>query len=567
MISTPVHTSRASTAFAHFLLFWVLLLVLAPALGNERLSASLDRDRVAVNETFELAVEWRGGARGQPDFSALEHDFEILGMRQSSQTNMEGVNVSTVTRWHLTLLPQEAGTLIIPSFHFEGAVSDALPIEVSAAAPSGRAGQSFWLESSIDRKQAHVGEQILVIYRLHYASPLRQMSRSDLTVDGAEVLPLQERQFQTVIDGAHFQVVELRFALFASRDGTLEIPPLQLDGYSSENTHPRLGGLIRGLGDPIRLRSETHQVEILPRPAAAGSSVWLPARGVSLSEQWSHQDQALRVGEPVTRTVRLDAQGVKAQQLPELNFGDQEGFRIYPEQPRLGHREDENGLLASRIESHALIASRPGLLTLPPVRVQWWDTETDRMRETVLEGRTLEVLPAADAVAPAQPDTGPAALINTAAEPQPRHFSIVLALSLTANAALILILAYGIWRTRQRDVQPQTYPSAGRPERRHLERRLHQLAKTDDGRAFRTALLEWARVQWAGQTAATLNDLASLADRPRLTQRLRELDEALYDHGTRPSAELKADILAELKAIPARQTAKGAQNPLPPLYP
>jgi len=563
MISLPATTSLC---LKHIALFWLLLLAFAPTFGSDRLSVSVDRDRVALNETFELTVEWHDVAHSQPDFSALEHQFEVLGIRQSSQTNMSGASVSTVSRWHLTLLPRETGTLIIPSFHFEDAISEALTIEVEEADLTARAEQRYWLESSVDRQQAHVGEQILLTYRLYYAQPLRQMSRGDLTVDGAEALPLQERQFQTVIDGVHFQVAELRFALFASRSGMLEIPPLQLDGYSGDSAGSRFGGLIRGLGDPIRLRSESHQVNILPRPAAAGSGDWLPARGVSLSEQWSHQDQPLRVGEPVTRTVRIDAQGVKAQQLPELDFGEQEGLRIYPEQPRLQHREDANGLLASRIESHALIASRPGSLTLPPVRVQWWDTDADRMRETVLAGRTLEVLPAADAAgssAPPQAAT-PAVVPNSEPDRSLLPLWLGLGVSLSLNVGLLLLLIQAHRNQRAGD-RPTASAQPPRPGRRQLERRLQQLSQAGDGRAFRAALLEWTELQWPDHPA-TLDSLARLANRPQLPEHLRALDQALYDHGTEPTPQLQADIVRELKAVPSETTEATVRDPLPSLY-
>lgn len=546
-----------------FSLILLLTLWTLPASGSDRLIASVDRDRVAFNETLELVVEWHGSARNQPDFSALEHQFDILGIRQSSQTSMSGTNFTSITRWHLMLLPKETGTLVIPSLHFNGAISEALPVAVTEADNSARTGQRFWLDSSVDRQQAHIGEQILVTYRLHYASPLRQMSRSDLAMDDAEVLLLQERQFQMVIDDVHFQVAELRFAVFASRAGMLEIPPLRLEGYSSENGDPRFGSFLRGLGNPVRLGSEAHQVEILPRPAEAGRGTWLPARGVSLSEQWSQPDQPLRVGEPVTRSVRIDAQGVKAQQLPELDFGEPDGYRLYPEAPRLQHREDEKGLLASRIESHALIASRPGLLTLPPVRVQWWDTEANRLRETVLASRTVKVLPAADSTDHSpQPDADtPERVTGDGTSPA------WLYLSLLANLLMLLILVYGAMRrSRRQATDRHTAPPSGRTARHQLERRLQRLAADNDGRAFRHALLEWAQAQWPDEAPATLEALAVLAQQAPLGPLLRKLDAALYDHGTQPSPELTAAILAELKAVPTTPKANAPATFLPSLY-
>lgn len=546
----------------------LLLFACIRAFGGDTLVASVDRDRLAVNETLELTVEWRGAARSQPDFSALEHQFEVLGTRQSSQTSMSGVNVDTVTRWHLTLLPKETGELIIPSFRFEQSISEALTVTVTEADTTARAERRFWLESVVDREQARVGEQILLTYRLYYASHLRQMTRDDVSVEGADVVPLRERQFQTVIEGVRFQVAELRFAVFATREGPLEIPPLRLDGYSSEGSDPRFGGLIRGLGNPVRLSSESHRVDILPRPAGTTSGNWLPARGVSLSERWSNGDQPIRVGEPVTRTVRIDAQGVKAQQLPELDFGAQEGYRVYPEQPRLQHREDQSGLMASRTESHALIASRPGPLTLPAVRVQWWDTETGQLRETVLEGRTLEVLPAADSPMDSEQQISTTGQ-HTSGDDQPSRTNAPwLWLSLALNLLLLIALLY-LWQRQGKSSahRPRTgHSNVAGPGRRQLERRMGQYVKAGDYRAFRNTLLEWSHQMWPDDAPHTLSRIAILTDRPELARLLHELDRALYDTNVQVTEGLGKRILAELKSVDATRHHQGSSGDLPPLY-
>lgn len=546
-----------------FTLAAMLLLVTMQASAKDNLVASVDRDQVAINETIELTVEWRGAARTQPDFSALEHQFEVLATRQSSQTSMMGVDVDTVTRWHLTLLPKETGELIIPSFHFEQTISEALAINVTEADPTARAESPFWLESTVDRQTAYPGEQILLTYRLYYAAHLRQMTREDLAIEGAEAAPLQERQFQTVIDGTLFQVAELRFAVFATQPGILEIAPMRISGYSSEGADRRFGGLIRGLGNPVRLSSEAHQIEILPRPTDVTAGYWLPARGVSLSERWSNGDQPLRVGEPVTRTVRIDAQGVRAQQLPELDFGAAENYRIYPEPPQLQHGEDQSGLLASRTESHALIASRPGPLTLPPVKVRWWDSQTQQLRETVLEGRTLEVLPAATVADPEQ-QTRLTTPPNTEAD-QPWWPWLSIAL----NLLLLFALVY-VWRTqrgRSAERRISGVTSTVEYSQWQLKRRLKQQVKLNDYQAFRTTLLEWGRQRWPDAAPQTLAEIADLVAQPDLTQLLRELDRVLYSPDTPIAPELGHRILAELKSVDSTDPQREPSSELPPLYP
>lgn len=538
--------------------------ILASDRSGDALSATVDRTQLALNETLELTVEWRGAAQGQPDFSPLRHQFQVLGSHQSSQTSMVGTDIDTVTRWHLTLLPQQAGTLIIPSLHFGAGISEAIEIQVTEARQSERAERHFWLESSVDREQAHLDEQILLTYRLYYATPLRQMTRDDLTIEGADLQPLRERQFQAVIDGTGYQVAELRFAVFPSRPGHLEIPPLRLNGYTSEGAHSRLGGLIRGLGNPVNLTSDAHTIEILPRPAGSPDGSWLPAQSLTLSEQWSHNDQPIRVGEPITRTVRIDAEGVKAQQLPEIHFGEHTAYRIYPDQPRLQQREEQNGLLASRTESHALIATQAGTLTLPDVRIAWWDTGARRWREAVLEGKNIEVLAAPVDASTVNHDLGGGDEIVS--PPTSRPWPPILWLSFALNALLVAILIY-LWR-RERGT-PAPADQAAITERALLKK-LEACARQGDALTFRRALLDWGQKRWSEQPPLTLSQLSARVEGEDLSRRLTALDGALYDDRGKPAtSELLWAILTDIKGIDRGNTAPGARSEslLPPLYP
>ena len=53
-------------------------------------------------------------------------------------------------------------------------------------------------------------------------------------------------------------------------------------------------------------------INVLPIPAPPAShpdAMWLPARDVQLSEDWSRSPDEMEVGEPVTRNVSLSALG------------------------------------------------------------------------------------------------------------------------------------------------------------------------------------------------------------------------------------------------------------------
>ena len=92
----------------------------------------------------------------------------------------------------------------------------------------------------------------------------------------------------------------------------------------------------------------------------------------------SEMPDEVHVGDPVTRTIRLQAQGLGFEQLPELTLAAPDGAEIYPDKPDTRTRDDGTWLYGERVRKFAFVPSRPGTLTIPGVSVRWWDTAHDR---------------------------------------------------------------------------------------------------------------------------------------------------------------------------------------------
>ncbi|MCF5054753.1 protein BatD, partial [Pseudomonas syringae] len=95
-----------------------LLLLLALTTGHAQaanLVASVDRSRLNSGETVELTVESSDVTQfGKPDLSPLDAQFEVSGTRQLNQLTTLGGDNHATTRWIITLLPKQNGTVVIP---------------------------------------------------------------------------------------------------------------------------------------------------------------------------------------------------------------------------------------------------------------------------------------------------------------------------------------------------------------------------------------------------------------------------------------------------------------------
>ena len=120
---------------------------------------------------------------------------------------------------------------------------------------------------------------------------------------------LQETPYNAERGGQRYKVMERHYAIFPERSGELLIPAIRLTGRLVERQSNGIwqqavrGRRVRAESDEIRLTIE-------PKPAEFTGENWQPAREFKIAQQVSSAD-SLSVGEPVTRTVMIDAVGLE----------------------------------------------------------------------------------------------------------------------------------------------------------------------------------------------------------------------------------------------------------------
>ncbi len=181
--------------------------------------------------------------------------------------------------------------------------------------------------------------------------------------------------------------------MFPERSGELVIPPMQLTGRLVERrTSSVWQPAVRGRR--VQVESEALHLAVEPKPSGFSGTQWQPARDYRLTQQVSSGD-ALRVGEPVTRTVIIDVIGLEENMIVEPVWPELPGARIYPDQPQGITRDDGKWVLGHKEFRYAVVPEMEGELVLPELRVEWWDTQTSSAQTVVLDAYTISVLPSA----------------------------------------------------------------------------------------------------------------------------------------------------------------------------
>lgn len=553
-MSPPVHAAWRLSPLA-------LSLLLAPGLASAaELQAWVDRHTLSLGEIVELHLQSDDLALlPRPDLSALEAQFEILDTRLLTRPEAGEQPGEFANRLVIGLQPRQAGQLRIPPLQLGTARSTAIELQVveTATAEAASPLAAVFIDASLDQPSVYVQAQAVLTLRVFHSRALYDDARlSPPVLEHVRVEPLGPvRSYETLIDGVRHGVLESRYALFPEQSGELRIPPLLFSATAPAVPDEALGGqpFAPRSGRTIQLRSPQLRLQVRPRPADYPSdAAWLPARQLELSEQWSPAQAALQVGDSLTRSLHIRAEGLASAQLPLL--AGQElpaALRRYPEQPRLSNQIDASGLIGSREESSALVPIAAGRIELPALEVVWWNTREDRLMRSRLPARTLEVAenPALHAEAPSVQPGG-------SAPAEVRLWPWQLA---CAALSLTTLLGFALW-WRARRLPAVIRAVASGPSPRTLQDDLRRACQGNDPHATRQALDAWAR-----QQPETLADMA--ARYVPLSEALDELNGALYSESSQSwQGEALWQAIGSLPP-PHEQPDDGEGSSLPPLYP
>lgn len=568
--------------FSKLTIFFAAAIALCAAASSSwaELSAAANRTVLDSNETLQLRVRLDAQAfRSEPDFSPLQKDFEILSNNRQQQYSSVNGKAESYTDWNLTLMPKRTGIILIPSLKYKKQISNAVEITVRAASASGAstAGkQPIYTETLVDKSAVYIQEQIILTHRLYTSVQLRDYSLSELDIPDAIVQRLGDTQFQKVINGRNYLVLEVSYAIFPQSSGKLNIPALRFGAF--ESTSRSQFGAFASRGNRVFRDTQAKTIDIMARPAHVPADEWMPSSNVELTEQWSDDLNNLSVGEPITRTIRISAQGLTGAQILPLTIAPSSQYKLYPDQPQLDQQVSSNGLLGTRTESLALVPNQAGEITLPAIEMRWWDTVNQRMQTASLPGKTVQVSASATINnAPVVPNNQlltmePLNLNAEAAKVENTAPSMLVKLSLTFNALLLAAIAALVAGRRRQQTVTQASSEVKTSALLNLKQQLKAIevqAKQNNLMGMRDTILSWGQCLFAETPPTTLKQLATLLDDTELQEQFAQLDRQLYKG---KAGDDMLDIALLLKRLKqqssfSRSTKADRGTGLKPLYP
>lgn len=548
--------------------FFLLLLWFAawPARAVE-IQVAVDRNPVALNDSFRITFTATGDPDGQPDFSPLEENFEILSQQRGSNASWINGKSSRTEQWILNVMAKQAGDLLIPPIAFGADSSKPLQIKVGDAPQTPASSDELFMEVGATPEQVYVQSQVIYTLRIYWRVQISRPSLSEPEVKDALVERLgEDSSYKTQINGVEYGVLERKYAIFPQQSGVMTVAPLTLTAEVVTRQRPSFNGFFnRQVTETRRVSSKAVTLNVQPVPQPFNDKAWLSATGLALKESWSDKSLQVKVGEPLTRTVTLTAKGATVGQLPELVAQPAlDGLKVYPDQPDLKEDKQADGITALREEKVAYIPSKAGEYRLPAVQIDWFNTQTGKVETASLPAVTIEAVAAAGANSQPKPQAAETVPGGAEAPPAVNDGDVRVWQWLSGFLALGW-LSSGMWLYRKLARTPAvTAPASSRTAKAepvNAEKALKKACFTNDPNEAKRALLLWGKSRFSADSLASLAANCS----PPLAEQIRQLNRALYAPQRRDwdgQALWQAFSVQRLSPVESAESADAVLEPL-----
>ena len=502
----------------------ILILFCYHGLSMATISMTLEPNHVQLGETFCLTLTNDDiQSSGIPDLIPLEQNFTIVGTEHSMSYTAVNGQAKSLSQWRILLMAKTTGVILIPAIKMGQQQSQPGQIKITGHGQTNPVDNSMDLSVSADEvslstdvslSSPFINEQIIYTVKLYNSQRLLEAAYQPPQIDDALLIPLGDgRHYQTTKNGQNYAVEEQQYAIFPQKSGEITIKP------------PLFTALVYdAIPRRINVQGKETTLSIKPVPTDSLGENWLPAKQVTLTEHYDHTEFTMAKGSTVERTVTLQAIAVPAQLLPAIAFPDSKQYSVYAEKPATHNVLKNQTLVGTTAVKVTYVLNKSGRVTLPPIRLKWFNTVSGNTEVASLPERTMTVeatksVNEAANRASQQPDAA-AQQSSVAKGDVHNNYQMIawIAVGLALAWALTLFLW---WRRGYQTVSPRFSNGL-------ILKRIKDACANNNPVQARDAILCWAKLHWPNTALLSINDFIKFTHPSALEKQLHLLSLTLY---------------------------------------
>lgn len=423
-----------------YILFGIGICYASWAMAEPQITVS--PQTVSYGDRVQLVLSDDKPIQNLPDLSSLQNDFVIRGQQQMESTSVVNGVKTENHQLILSLFPKRKGALEIGPFDWNGkmfpkqTLTVAEQTQMPSNGPTSDNAQSatqgsvsetaqktaqnqqaetnkrvFEAVARIEPQQIYEGESAVYTIRLSENIGLTQAQIQTPNNAQYTLTPFgQDKMEKTMLNGEPVRSYERAFLLTPDSVGTFELTGgvlgLVPDMRAQRQRIPQAFGMFpdffgeddffnQAFGTPqkeVYAGTNTATLTVKPKPAD-WSGWWLPSRDVQLKELTNLKEtEIVTLGTPIERHVQLSVLGVDGNKLPLLTQPVSHGIQAYANPDKRTVIETEKGPVGIEEITFVIVPTETGDITIPAIRVKWFNTVTEQVAVAEVPARTITVV-------------------------------------------------------------------------------------------------------------------------------------------------------------------------------
>jgi hypothetical protein len=310
------------------------------------------------------------------------------------------------------------------------------------------------------------------------------------------------------------------------------------------------------------MQTKPFTFDVKPIPENFKGNYWLPLSDFTVTADWNNKKE-VRVGDAVTRTLKFTATGTEKNLFPTISLPEATNLKQYPEKPVFKETVHQGQLVTEAQINTVYIPTKSGELTIPELRLNWFDVDKNIAKTLVLPAESLSILPSANSPTSFQnEEEKPEALVQSPlTESIQKQENIskstlwehINKLYIGCFFSFLLLLALLVFIFLHHKKTRQSFNN------------VISSLKHRDYKAVREALIVWANQKFAPKVFRNLQDIKQTVQNVSFAEQLDELNKVLYSDREEIFDIAKfIEIFKKVDRI--KRSAKKEETILPELY-
>ncbi|SMO32259.1 BatD family protein [Fodinibius sediminis] len=411
-----------------------LLVIFSPqALAQTDVSvqATVSETTIYTGERIQLSIQISGSFNevSRPSLPSFPDGFRLLSNTPSTSRSYRYINgqSSTSYSYNYQLIAQQKGEYQIPavSVTIDGEQYATEPIQVSvvdrneSARSAGNQQPDIFLQLEVSDSQPVVGQQIISDVVLYFQDGLEVNSYQPVPGWKAEGFWKEElnnaerpEATSTIINGVRYRRARLlQFALFPTKEGSLEISPYKIivsvrsAGRSRNDPFSSFFGNLSGNQRQVELQTDPLTLDVQSLPASENNSYFGAVGSFQISREISTKQAS--EGASIEITTRIRGTG-NVPLISKPQYELPEGLEVYEPKETSNLNRNNERINGTKLFTDVVVARSPGDYTIPEQKVSYYDPDKGSYVSQALPALSFKVTPSPNQVAsPAGNDAMP----------------------------------------------------------------------------------------------------------------------------------------------------------------